>query len=79
MFVDPFTRVRQERPEQHGQHTTNFDEIIKNLIQPRGLRRIFGQLERRSLIHVLVRASDKSPNGFERGLELKIAQFLLYG
>ena len=36
-----------------------FGEIIKHFIQPFRLRRIFGQFERRGLVHVLIGAGDE--------------------
>jgi len=38
------------------------------------LRRIFGELERCGLIHVLVRAVDESPDALQRGLKLALLE-----
>src|SRR5207245_11628839 len=61
-------RRRQERPEQNRQHAADFGQVVKHLVEPGGLARVFRQFEGGRLIDVLISAVDQAPDALERGL-----------
>src|SRR5262249_12963832 len=73
LAVNPLTRGRQDRPEQHSKDAARFDEVVKHLIKALGLSGILCELEWRGLVHVLVGPVHQPPNAFEGRLQLELA------
>src|ERR1017187_1763184 len=64
-----FRGAGNDRPEKNPQSPANFGQRVKYIIQPGGLGRVLGQLERAGLVNVLVGPGDQAPDAEERFLQ----------
>ena len=62
-----------DRPKQNAQSPANFGQGVKYIIQPGGLGRVLGQLERAGLVNVLVGPGDQGRDAQQRLLQLMAA------
>src|SRR3954447_15595048 len=60
---------RQKWPKQYGQQAANLSQIVKHLIQSLRVSWVFGQLERRRVVHVLISARGQRPDRLKRALQ----------
>src|SRR5918992_3669512 len=70
--------VRHERCQQPGELSNCFQEMMQNFADPRSLFRILEQYKRRSLNDVSITLVDRSPNGLERPVKLKLCHMPLH-
>jgi len=62
-------RGRDERPEQDGQDAAGLGQVVEHFVEPLRLRRVLRQLERRGVVHVLVRPVHDGPDADQRRLK----------